>query len=123
MEIRYIEDNQAVTIVNGQYSIIDIVSNKLNNSTNPANSLTSIHNNNNGINNNKVSKRNTNKRISSLIKLSLILISLIILIQLPILHQTLSNGTTHFSILTSLQMDISEHDNCTIYFIMNMFGK
>jgi hypothetical protein len=52
-----------------------------------------------------------------------IIVALIVLIQLPILHQTLSNGTTHFSIITSIQMDISEHDTCTLYFIMNIFSK
>jgi len=46
----------------------------------------------------------------------------IALIVSPILHQSLSNNyTTHFSILSSIQMDISEHQLQTPYFISTIF--
>jgi hypothetical protein len=57
--------------------------------------------------------------INKLLQLSIFTLALLILIQLPILHQTVSTGTIHFSIWNSIQMDISEHQFQTLYFIIN----
>jgi hypothetical protein len=57
------------------------------------------------------------------ITILLLPLTLILLLNLPILHQTLHSSTTHFSIMTAIQTDISEHDFQTWYFILHIFDK
>jgi hypothetical protein len=65
-----------------------------------------------------VNKSNkSNKITNKLLQLSIFTLALLILIQLPILYQTVSTGTVHFSIWNSIQMDISEYQFQTSNFI------
>ena len=68
---------------------------------------------------NKLKLQTIIKSVSKVLVPSAILIALTIS---PILHQSLPNNyTTHFRILSSIQMDISEHQLQTPYFISTIF--
>ena len=62
-----------------------------------------------------------NLSISKLIKISASIILIVSILILPILHQSLPNYTSHFSILNSIQSDIAEHQFQTPYFISTIF--
>ena len=62
-----------------------------------------------------------NLSISKLIKISASIILTVIILILPILHQSLPNYTSHFSILECIQSDIEEHQIQTPYFISTIF--
>ena len=57
-----------------------------------------------------------NKKLISTLTVLLILITLL---TTPILHQTINNNTTHFSILTAIRTDIAEKQLLTPYFIID----
>jgi len=68
----------------------------------------------------QATKQQLNKSISTM----LIIITIISILIAPVLHESfrLNNQTTisHFSILNSIQMDMSEHQSQTIYFLSHI---
>jgi hypothetical protein len=56
---------------------------------------------------------------NKLISTFTVLVILITFLTTPILHQTIDNNTTHFSIITALRMDIAEKQIQTPYFIIH----
>ena len=67
-------------------------------------------------------KSKTTKRITKTILTLATIIILLNILNMPILHQQLTdNTTTHFSIINALQMDIEEQQCNTIYFIAHIF--